>query len=183
MSLCTLDNVKDVLGMKGSSEEDGVLEIIIDNVSKTFETHCDRVFDSTEHTEYFDGRGRSWVRPKHYPITSVSGVWDDFDWGWGSDDLVDSSYYRVASDGMFIVLKSTTFVDAEQNVKIIYTAGYTTIPNDLRGACIDEVIRMYKSRTSRHLITYSNTDGENYDYDLNAFSDNTKEILKRYKNK
>jgi len=184
MALCTLNNVKDRLGLTGTKEEeDSIIESLIDEVSKLFETYCDRIFGSAEYTEYFDGGGRSWVRPKNYPITAVSGIWDDFEWGWDAEDLIDSSYYRVATDGMFIILKNLTFVDAEQNVKVVYTAGYSTIPFDLRGACIDEVMRLYKSRTSRHLNSYANTDGETFVYDFSAFSENTRMILKRYKNK
>lgn len=184
MALCELDEVKRYLSIDGSAEEEGdLLEELIDNVSKMFETECDREFSSTEHTEYFSGGGRRWIRPKHYPITAITSLWDDNDWGWNNDDLVDTDEYKISNDERFVILKNTTFVNAVENVKVTYTAGYSTIPLDLKMVCIDEVARLYKARTQRHLTSYSNTEGENLVFDPKAFSDTTKTVLKRYLNK
>lgn len=184
MALCTVDEAKTYLNVDGNMDADEELvENLIDRVSYIFEIQCDRVFDSTEHTEYLDGEGREWIRPKHYPITAVTGLWDSTTWDWDDDTLISSDDYKVSNSGRFIKLKARVFYDGSENVKITYTAGYSTIPLDLKMACIDEVARLYRSRDERHLTNYSNTDGENYVYDLMAFSDMTKKTLNRYMNR
>jgi len=184
MAICTLNNVKDRLGITGTKEEvDSVLESLIDEVSKLFETYCDRIFDSAEYTEYYNGEGRSWLYPKHYPITSVSGIWDDSDWDWETTDLIDSTYYRIDNDSRAVVLRDYTLCDFTQNIKIIYTAGYSTIPLDLRLACVVETCRLYNRRMKGHVSDETLPDGQNLTYDLALFTPAVAEILNKYKNK
>ena len=184
MALCTVEDVKSFLSIDGTLDaNEDLVENLIDQVSKAIETFCDRTFDSTEHTEYINGEGRYWIRPKHYPITAVAGVWDDENWSWGTQHLIDSSTYRISSDGRFIISRLYSFTDAVENVKIIYTAGYSTIPLDLKMVCVDKTASLYKSRANRHLTSYSNVDGENLVFNTMAFSDDMKIILERYLNK
>lgn len=164
-SLCTLKEIKSFYTQTGGKsphigypETDELIEDIIDSISVLFESYCDRQFLTRERTEYYDGKGSKFLFPTYSPITSVSGVWDDSDWAWDTSSLVASTDYMIKNNTT-IVLKDSTFGDYDQNVKIIYTAGYATVPEDVRLACIEEVTRTYKNRKGVDVLAKTAADG------------------------
>ena len=164
-SLITLSECKDFMGMSDSdSTTDDLLEDLINRVSILFESYMNRNILSREYTEYFDGKGESILFPKQSKITTISGVWDDYGWEWDTDDLIASTDYKIVDD-TFIVFKTTSLNDYTQNVKIIYTAGYSTTPDDLIQACIVEVSRMYKNKNSVDITSKTLSDGSVSFYD------------------
>lgn len=180
MSLITLDEIKSYDGMTGSNAEvDDELDNIAERISKIFETYCGRVFDSATYTECYDGEGSNCIYLKHYPITSVSGIYDDGEWGWEESYLVDSNNYRIKDERAVVLKESYTFYDYIQNVKIVYTAGYSTIPADLKHVCIIETLRSFKSRKEPSVISKSLADGT-VSYVAKEFLPQTKIVLDRY---
>ena len=164
-SLCSLKEVKQYYfstGGKsphtGKPEDDALLEDLIDSMSVLFETYCDTQFLTRERTEYYDGHGSKFLFPTYSPITSVSGIWDDSDWDWGSADLIDSDDYMIKNTNT-IVLKSTVFGNHDQNIKIIYTAGHSSTPEDVKLACIEEVSRSHKNRKGVDVLAKTAADG------------------------
>jgi hypothetical protein len=81
---------------------------------------------------------------KEYPITAISGIWDDTDRDYGSDTKIDSDDIiygeRNGVTPGIIVLDNDVFSIGVKNIKITYTAGYVTdgdnenIPDDLKQA-------------------------------------------------
>lgn len=158
-SLITLDEVKKFIGMEGgTSDTDDLLEDLINRVSALFESYIDRSILVRDYTEYSDGKGLSVLFPHQYPVTTISGIWDDYDWEWNDDDLIDSDNYRIVEDS-YIVFKTVTLSNYSQNIKIIYTAGYTTTPLDLVQSCITEVSRMYKNKNQVDVTAITLSDG------------------------
>ena len=168
MALCTVADVESHYFMSDSgttptlsSGVNSLIEDLIDQVTQIFETICGRTFASTEYTEYYSGNGTQYLYPDNYPITSVSGIWDDLSWDWDTSTLATASNYRIMDERAIIYKPGYVFYDYDQNVKIIYTAGYATagIPKDLKLACIQEVVRMWKSRKDIDITSESQTDG------------------------
>lgn len=160
-SFISLDEIKNFIGMTGSvSDTDDLLKDLINRVSILFESYMNENVLSRVYTEYFDGKGAMVLFPNHYPITTVSGIWDDYDWDWETGDLIDADDYRIV-DEQYITLKRSVSVlgDYKQNIKITYTAGYTTVPDDLKQACITEVSRMYKNRNQVDVTSKTLSDG------------------------
>ena len=179
-SLTTLSGVKDFIGMEMSvALTDNLLEDLIDRVSILFESYMDRNILSREYTEYFDGKGSMVLFPKQSKITTVSGIWDDYDWEWTDDDLIDSDNYRTVDDN-YIVFKTTALNSYTQNIKIIYTAGYATTPDDLEQATISEVARMYKNRNQVDITSKTLSDGS-VSFSGKRFLPLTYTTLKRYR--
>lgn len=141
-ALTTLQAVKDYLGIT-SNADDALLESFINRVTDSFEAYCARKFKSASYTEYHDGKGSDKLFPKQAPITTVTSIYDDSEWAWGASTLIASTEYRIV-DEAYIQLKSTTFMDDVQNVKITYTAGYSTIPADVEHACIEQAAWLYR---------------------------------------
>jgi len=164
-------------------ETNTLIDNLINAVSARFESYCDRKFKSREYTEYHDGGGHSVLYPDQYPITSISGIYDDSNWSWAESSKIDSTQYRIVGDNS-IVFKSTANVmgDYRQNIKLIYTAGYSTLPYDLENACILEIMRamgrledleVSEKRSNENLLKYVASD----------FLPETRSVIEKYRRK
>lgn len=179
-SLITLDNVVKFIGQDSfNSDDSDLIEDLINRVSSLFESYMDRNILTREYTEYHDGGGNAVLFPKQPKITTISGIWDDYDWDYTDDDLVDADDYKIV-DELYVVLKNTTFNNYTQNIKIIYTAGYTTTPDDLVQACITEVARMFKNRLEVDIQSQTLADGS-VTYFTKTLLPITKLTLDKYK--
>jgi len=115
------------------------LENLINSVSAFFNLYTNRHLLSISHTEYYDGDGSNVQYLNNYPITAVTSLYIDANHSYGSNSLIDKSEYIVYEDIGKIVLLNGVFDKGAQSVKIVYTAGYTSVPHDLRQACLDQI--------------------------------------------
>lgn len=129
-----------------SGSADALLDRLITDVSAMLATATGRRgWDQAERTEYHDG-GRSFILPYYFPIVSVE-LWDDSDYEWDSDTLVDSTDYRADQYG--IIWATFNFSDAPDAVKITYTAGYANeaaIPDIIKAAALRQIEAEYNMR-------------------------------------
>lgn len=145
---------------KLEDDAEDVVEALISRVQKMFESYCDRTFDAATYTEYHDGNYQSKIITDQWPITTVSGIWEDSSWEWGSGSELDSTSYRTVHS-RYIVLNAGYFTKAPQSIKIIYTAGYSTIPEDLKHACVMEVVRLFRNfYKAEDIGTFGRTEGD-----------------------
>jgi hypothetical protein len=170
---------------EGTSDFNLMVDYCINAISEGFENYCQRTFALTTHTETYNGAGAEFLYTNNYPITSVSGLYDDESWGWGSDTAFAANDYKISNDKKSIRLYDSIFFDEEENVKIIYTAGYSTIPADLETACIMEVCRMIDKFMMK---TYdvqgnSNAGGDSQTFITDNYLPQTITVLNRYKRK
>ena len=178
--LCTLDQVRDYGELKGlTAQDEDVIEDLITRVTTLFENYVNKKIKSREFTEYYDGHGEYNLVTNQYPIISIDSIKDDVNWEWGSDTTVGSTDYRIHTDKTYVVLQ-TTLQNAIQNVKIVYTAGYATIPTDIVQACIEEVLRKYRHRTDFDVTAMSQENGS-VTYTEKGLLTGTKAILDKYK--
>lgn len=158
-SLVSLSEVKNFIGMeKSDSLTDDLLEDLINRISVLFESYMNRNVLSREYTEDHDGKGAMVLFPKQSPITTVSGIWDDYDWEYTDDDLIDADNYKIIDENC-IVFKNVALNNYTANIRITYTAGFTTVPDDLKQATISEVTRMYKNKNQLDVTTKTLSDG------------------------
>jgi len=178
--LCTLDQVKDFIGMTGSnSQVDDLLEDLITMVSDTFSKLCGVTqFKAQDYTEYYNGNGLTELHVDQRPVNSVSLLAEDYDWLWGTDSTYESTAYAIMDDN--IVLKDETFPEGRRNIKITYNAGYSTIPTDLNLACMLEVVKLYNSKETIDVISKSYGDGSAVTRFLGGLLPDVKNILRRY---
>lgn len=134
-NLTTLTKVKNYLGISGT-DEDTLLNELISGASGAIENFCNRILGEATYTEHHDGRGKSSVVLKQFPVVSVTSVHDDIDRDFEVGDLVDADNYIVDMVAGMVMLKSNaTFADGILNVKVVYRAGYSTIPESVDLAC------------------------------------------------
>lgn len=182
-ALATLDDVLNYMQTPKDKADDDMnkqLESLIDQMSEVFEGYCGRQFLSRSFTEYLNGTGTYYLFPKHTPITSVSGIYDNSSWEWTETDLISGTNYRIQDDNCIVC--NTTWNQYNQNIKIVYTAGYSTIPIDVKLACIEEVVRKWKNRNSVDVLAISASDGSVTRYEKNLMP-STFQVLDRYRNR
>jgi hypothetical protein len=159
-TLCTLDEVKNFIGMTGSRQlDDDLIEDLCDRVTVIFERHCGREsFKDQSYTEFYDGENSEHLFVNNVPIVSVTSIHNDTEWVWGTDTLLDAANYRIV-DGKYIVFKSERIAKSDQSIKISYVAGYESIPKDLKQVAIEEAARRYKHRKDFDVISKTLSDG------------------------
>lgn len=181
-NITTLDNVKDFMGLVGSKAlDDNLIEDIITRITKQFENYCGvEQFQSKTYTEKHNGEGSKYLfLNANLPIVSVTTIHDDTNWEWPDSSLVESGEYLVV-DSKYIFCESV-FSDYEQALKVVFEAGYESLPEDLIQACIEEVARKYKHRKDFDVISQS-IEGSSVSYSEPGLMGSTKQVLKYYKN-
>lgn len=182
MALCTLQEVKDYLDIQGTNTTSNtVIGGLCDAVSSIADAYCGRTLESTTHTEYYSAYGSSYLVLNNYPITSVSGVYDDVSRVWDDDTIIDSADYIV--DSNIIYLNGYYFSGGAKAVKVVYTAGYTsnTIPQDLKQAAIMEVAHLYRKASIGVDVNSRSTGDNSTSYNITDLQPNTKLIFNLYK--
>ena len=154
MALCSIENIETYLNSTISDSNpsyDSALEkqyqMIIDAVSKEIENICGRTFNETTYTEYHDGERSDRIYSyatideitlEQYPITSLTSVtYRD-----SVQDLDDVIIYYDEGTLAFDFI-----VSGRQTLKVVYSAGFNPIPDDLNMICIEEVVRSVNSTT------------------------------------
>jgi len=123
-NIVSLSDVKDWLKIT-SDVSNNFLEKLIKEVTDLMEQRIRKYIITRQLVEYYDGRGAATLMLDQYPIYKVDSIYDDSDLDWGSDDLIDSSDYRIKYPEAEILLvdDESAFEDGVENVKITYWAG------------------------------------------------------------
>lgn len=159
MSLCTATEVRatGIPGISGGAE-DSKLEALIDRASALFARYCGYpgsvpTMESANYVLYLDGPGGRDLDLSIWPATAISSVYDD-----PTLDFTDSAYLVSSSDytlvdGRFLRLKSTAthgFWSKQRDcIKVSFTAGYTSVPDDLKALCIAQVRNLWELRANQ----------------------------------
>ena len=132
--LTTISKVKTYLGISGSAD-DALLETLIDASSAAIKKFCQSDIVAADYTEYHDGAGGRCLVLRQRPINSIESIYDDLDRKYGSDTLIDEDDYTYKSESGLVIYTGGKFQDGVKNVKVVYNAGYATVPDDVDLAC------------------------------------------------
>ena len=172
MALITAAEARDYIrGLTGTSE-DTLLDKLIARCGVLFAQHCGypaasaggtRTIEQTTYTRYLDGPGGNTLQLSILPVLSVTSIHDSPDRTYGSTDLVSSDDYDVFGEHGQIVLKTTGstsgFTTDYRAIKAIYSAGYSTIPDDIKHAACLQVRWWYEGRDLVGFRSVSQTGG------------------------
>lgn len=147
---CQLENIKRDLDITGDENND-VLQAMIAQVKTFIDNLCDRQFDTTTETRYFDGAGSVLFIDDMVSITSLKLDED----GDGTYEVTMSSsdyvlYPLNTTPKMWIEISSNSNYSGFANgikkgVEIAATWGYgTTVPADVQRAASIQVMRWFK---------------------------------------
>ena len=124
-----------------------LLTNLLEAASDLVDNYCDQSFTSASATEYYDGNGLKWIIVDRAPITAITSltITDDND----TDHTIattDLSYDGSTGKVQFKPTVSSAydyFLPGFQNVTIVYTAGYTTIPEAIQEATVQIARNLY----------------------------------------
>lgn len=146
--LVDIATVTELMGAKETdSDQKNLLKSFINSASSFCNSETHRLLLSRVLTEYYSGDGSNSLFTNQYPITTITAVYDDLARAYGSDTEIDSGdlVYMPETLAYKIVYDGGTFTQGIKNLKVQYTAGYSTIPYDLQQACIEIIMFYWKS--------------------------------------
>ena len=143
--LTTYANVKEYLGLTDDNDEDFIGNLIT-RASDFIAKYCRRIFEAADYTEYHDGTSNKSICLKQYPVNSITSLHDDLNREYGADYLIASTDYVIDEDAGILTLDGYRFGVGLKNIKVVYNAGYETIPANLEQACIELVSMKFNTK-------------------------------------
>jgi hypothetical protein len=130
------------------------------------------------YTEVFDGDGLTGsVMLKTLPVTAINAVYDDIARAFTSDSLISAALYAFTSAGVLKLDPGWVFTLGVQNVKVVYSAGYSAIPEDFKKAIIYMVMADYMGvKTRINAVADDEIGGK-----IKALRQQAKDIIDRYR--
>jgi len=148
--LVSLGEVKDEIGLLPTeSELDDILQSMLNEVFSLWEELTERTWELTSLTEYYNGqKNMSKLSMRNYPIISVTSIHDDAERIFGSDTEIPTADIHFDSPNGIIFCGG--FNVGFQNIKVIYTTGYTleTVPKWLKAIIKRQVAHWHRQRTA-----------------------------------
>ncbi len=191
LGLCTLADVKTQLNLPGSDMDQLVTDMIA-AAEAMIQGKTGYTLIATDHTEYFSpgqrggnaGTDLATLRVREHPVISVASIYEDDERSWSdpSDEIPAADYYtsgyavRLYNDG-----DTRSFRAGHRTVRVIYRAGYETIPADLRRACVMMAAHLYyKAERQRQNIASESMGDAAVTYLDQAMPKEVVELLRPY---
>lgn len=168
-----------------SSNSDSQIDFLIPKVSDLVKNYCRRTFvDYVNDTkvETTSGGYGSKLFMKEYPLLSVSSVDYSSDYGQTYTSLVEYTDYVVDTEEGTIVSLIGDWPKAINGYQISYTAGYETIPEDLKLAVLDLIKYYISNDMAVHSPKAPGTNSVQVEYvTTTALPSHIKRVLDLYK--
>jgi len=146
--LCTVAELKAWLPNQGNNDDVGLQALITNASTVILNEYMNRphILSSVLGTlnETYDGNGSAKLLPHFFPIISVASVTVD-----GVPIPLSTSPVAAGFgwDSRKIFLRGFQFTCGMQNVALAYTAGYSSVPLDLKQAAVEAFALTYRQRT------------------------------------
>lgn len=187
-NLVTVEEYKEAEGIT-SVKEDLRLATLVESVSQLVKTYCgNSIIDyySTNKTEYFNiDFSTNLVQLTESPLNTVVSVEERDSPTASYLVLDDSTDYYVDTTTDSIMLHSRPFKRGYGSVKVVYTAGYSECPADLKLAIFDLITYYLKDEhKERRTLAGATVQNQASTTQRNnvAFPDHIKRVLDLYKN-
>lgn len=110
--------------------------LVLSVVSAAFEAAADTKFTSTTHTYTLQGYGQQEINLPRRPVIAVQSV--------TVDGLPVGDYVAIGAD-LYRLLRWGGTSTYASPVVVTYTYGYTTVPDDVRGAVLESAAAAYSN--------------------------------------
>lgn len=173
---CNAQDVYDFMGIDDTSINPNAINLIIEGISKEIDNRTNSSFISNTATdEYHDGLGsfRRDYFTKHVPILAISALsttqntsdesttWTELTEGRGED------FIKYTETGKITIINGSYIPpETEQGMKVTYTWGYSSIPNDIRRLAILMCARDLRLATASKNIAVGGGKSEDLGYTL-----------------
>ncbi len=150
--LITRTEYKNYLGIT-TTNKDQEIDLLIPKVSQLVKTYCRRNFTDyydESKTEYFDG-GFDKLILKETPVVNIAEVSKSVDYGQTYTKLVKFTDWVPDGDTVRAISNGGWFLEYLRGYRVTYTAGYETVPEDLKLAVLDLVEYYSKNNSAVHV--------------------------------
>ena len=183
-NLCSLAELKLFVGIAKSDEElDTQLEEYINGASWLLKEETGRFLKAQAITEYHDGTGSLLIMLRHRPVNSVTTLHSDSARSFGSTTLIAATDYQVYTNGRYIIVTDAGLDVGAQVIKVVYNGGYSTIPHDLKMACIEMATYWYEKFKSHRVGLKSVSNDAGSDTYVEDMPGAVKKAIARYSEK
>jgi len=191
--LITLQEYKTAEGIT-QPKEDARLNVLIPSVSQLVKTYCGNSFVdfySTNKTETFSIEwGTHIVQLTESPINAIVSVQESTSYGGALTTLTVGAKEYALNNATDCIYRTTSsgyknWPIGIETVKVVYTAGYTAVPADLKLAVLDLVTYYLKDEHKlRQTIAGASlqNQGSSTQRDNVGYPDHIKRVLDLYKN-
>jgi hypothetical protein len=132
------------LRVSPTGAEEALLNTIAGALNDYFLNECGRVIESASVTETRDGNDKAQMKLRESPVTAITSLTIDGQ-AIPARSSVTGSGYVFTSSGL-VKLVGYTLSRGVQNIVIVYTAGYATVPNDIKQALQETGAFIYLNR-------------------------------------
>jgi uncharacterized phiE125 gp8 family phage protein len=176
-ALANTSDLRDWLRINNNNE-DSLLDRLITAVSANVESYLNRKILVASYTEWYDGTGTDRLLLTQYPVTAVQSVMMD---GVTVSAAADATSTGWSFDDVGIFYQFGKFTRNRQNVKVTYTAGYATAPQDIQQAVLELASMRYRER-DRIGHASKSVGGETTAFVTSAMPDSVKVLLNNWRN-
>ena len=136
-----------------NSNQDGDLQILALEVEDFIKSYLNRDLEEAEYTEDYDGDGTSRLILNQFPVTACASI-----------EVYETDWTALDYTRLVIVAQSTIYIEGNkfpkgnQNVRVVYTAGYTdaTLPKEVRMRAKELMLLYYNEWTGNRTLGVSN---------------------------
>ena len=158
--LTTSANVKTALKIS-TSDDDARIALLLTSVTKWVQNYTRRILINGSVTDLGDGKDSDSYVLKDYPVTAVSHVYNSLDvprvYTTATELTVATQYVLEASKGILKRVDGGVFKGGPQSVKVEYTAGYASVPEDLERAAIEVIsVKLVKGKNQSYHLAGEN---------------------------
>jgi hypothetical protein len=150
-ALASIADTKDYLDIPISdTTQDLKIERMINTASAMIDNHCGYQIISQSYTQLFSGNNKNILFLNKSKINSITSINIDVNRIFAIDSLIASTEY-IISDENSVKRYDYYWPLGNNNIKIIFTAGYTIIPSDINYACLMLIDYLYRHRNERRV--------------------------------
>lgn len=170
------------LRLTNNGSKDTIFDHLISKASGVVEIFCNRAFSSTIYEELYSGDGSAELMLDNYPIISITALSTDIDKEAKTySDPLDAVYMILNKKAGIIKLYDTVFGNYDLNIYIKYTAGYASIPEDIKLVVLDLIAKKYyDSEEKRFGMESKSLIGQNVTFSIQDLTENNRKILQRW---
>ena len=162
-ALTTLANAKDHLDIPAlNTDFDDRITSMINQASARIEAYLDRKILKRSYTEYRDGNRSNRLTLRNFPSDKPTELWIDTSHAFTDvNNQLALTEYDVDSVGSLQLLERV-FPKGIRVLKIVYEAGFDTVPYDIENACLFLVEWYYNKQSDKSIAQDSKgKNGEN----------------------
>ena len=158
MSFTTVDDVKLFLNKESLTPfETAQVERLIPHVDAVINNYCGWNLLASDYENYYNGDGTATLDLKVYPLNTLTSVTLD-------DEDITSDVTYISKDG--VLTYGSVFTSGTNNVKVVFNAGFVTVPQDLQYAA-DYLVVVNFNRITQENIGISRGKFNNVEVDFN----------------